>query len=198
MSTSSDNTKQHGVFYYVFFGILSILATVFILGAGCIILGVGIPAFLSAKHRAAENGTAKTDNAAPTNNPESAPALAVISKQSYIDQSIQVYGFVGKYYSSYGGRKAGLEFKIKNNGEKVLTTVEITIYFPDAAGNTIAEEKFYPVFESRITSDSRPLKPGYIWQLDDGQYYPAKNIPDEWFPARTHYKITDIEFEKEE
>ena len=62
-----------------------------------------------------------------------------------------------------------LTFKIQNNGNKTLSKVEVTIYFKDNNGNVIFEEDYTPVSTSSWSSSSKPLKPGYIWQIERGK-----------------------------
>jgi hypothetical protein len=118
-------------------------------------------------------------------------------KASYIANNIDLYDFEARYMDSIlDGRVPGVEFKLKNNGDKVLNQVEVTVYFQDAAGNTIAEEDFYPVLvtDYSFSGDRKPLKPGYVWQQENGRFYSAKSVPSEWAEGRATAKITDIEF----
>lgn len=75
--------------------------------------------------------------------------------------------------------------KIKNNGEKIITKLEITVYFQDEEGKDIAEDSV-GIFET--------LKPNYSWQLDKNTYYPLNNIPDEASEERARIVITKVEF----
>jgi hypothetical protein len=90
-----------------------------------------------------------------------------------------------------------VEFKIKNNGAETLSEVDVTVYFKDGKGNTIAEESYYPVLVGRLFSDSKPLKPNYIWQMERGKFYSAKSVPSEWKEGAAEIRITDLQFEGE-
>jgi hypothetical protein len=79
---------------------------------------------------------------------------------------------------------------LRNTGDQSIDKIEITVYFKDDMGRTIAEEQFYPV---RI---SRPLKPGYVWQMERGKFYSAPSVPSEWLEGYFEALITDIEFSK--
>ena len=111
-------------------------------------------------------------------------------------QSLQLYDLKAKYYtSSSRERVPGVEFKLRNRGKRTLTQVEVTVYFRDAGRNVICEEHYFPVLVSSYSLErSTPLKPGYIWQMEKGTFYPAKKVPDEWREGSVLAKITDIEF----
>lgn len=117
-------------------------------------------------------------------------------KQAYIDK-VKLYDFIAKYFSSYLDDKIpGVTFKIKNDGDKTLTKVEVTVYFKDSSNNIIAEEDYHPVLVSTYSfGDNKPLKPHYIWQMESGKFYKAKSVPSEWQEGNAVAKITDIEFE---
>ncbi len=118
-------------------------------------------------------------------------------KQAYIDK-VKLYDFTAKYFSSYlDGETPGVTFKIKNEGEKTLTKVEVTVYFKDSSNNVIAEEDYHPVLVSDYSfGDNKPLKPNYIWQMESGKFYKAKSVPSEWQEGNAVAKITDLRFEE--
>lgn len=119
---------------------------------------------------------------------------AVVEKINYFPNVI-VYDFVAKYYEQYfGGKDAGVVFKVKNNGNKELKKVQLTVYFKDNTGNIIHEDKFTPVSEYSWDSNSESLKPNHIWQMDSGYYLKADNVPSEWKEGAVEVKITDIDF----
>ncbi len=117
-------------------------------------------------------------------------------KQAYVDK-VKLYEFTAKYFSTYTDKNTpGVTFKIKNEGDKTLTKIEVTVYFKDAFNNTIAEEDFHPVFVSEYSfRDNKPLKPNYIWQMERGKFYTAESVPSEWQEGNAVAKITNIEFE---
>ena len=118
-------------------------------------------------------------------------------KQAYIDK-VKLYDFTAKNFSTYsGGKTPGVTFKIKNDGEKTLTKVKVTVYFKDSSDNIIAEEDYSPVLVSNYSfGDNKPLKSNYIWQMESGKFYTAKSVPSEWQEGNAVAKITDIEFEE--
>lgn len=118
-------------------------------------------------------------------------------KQDYI-KNLEIYDFKAHYYKSFlDERVPGVEFKIKNNGAETLDKVKVTVYFKNAQGNTIAEEDYLPVLVSNWSSDNKPLKPNYIWQMERGKFYAAKSVPSEWKEGAAEIRITDLQFEGE-
>ncbi|MBS61782.1 hypothetical protein [Salinisphaera sp.] len=118
-------------------------------------------------------------------------------KSKYAAEFLDLYDFSAEYRDSMlDGKVPGVLFKIKNNGDRTLSRVEVTVYFSDAQGNVIAEEDYTPVLVSdySFSGDNKPLKPGYIWQMERGKFYSAKNVPSEWQDGSAKAAITNIEF----
>lgn len=115
-------------------------------------------------------------------------------KQEYI-QHVKLYGFEADIYDTYLENKVpGVKFKLKNEGNQTLKSVKVTVYFKDAKGKVIHEENFYPISASSWRTNSGPLKPGYIWQLERGKFYKVESVPTEWKKGSAKAQITDIEF----
>jgi len=121
-------------------------------------------------------------------------------KDLYIANSLRLYDLEAKYMSSvFDGRVPGVLFKIKNEGDRSLDKVKVTVYFKDASGTVIAEEDFLPILVSQFfISDNKPLKPGYIWQMESDRFYSAKSVPSEWKEGSVDAEITDIRFTEED
>ena len=115
-------------------------------------------------------------------------------KQAYI-QHVKLYGVEADIYDTYREKKVpGVKFKLKNEGNQTLKSVKVTVYFKDAKGKVIHEENFYPISSLSWSTNSGPLKPGYIWQLERGKFYKVESIPTEWKNGSADAQITDIEF----
>lgn len=119
------------------------------------------------------------------------------TKNEYI-QNIELYDVKSRYYETYlDGRKPGVEFKLKNKGDRSLDRVQVTVYFKDPSGAVIAEEDYTPVLVTEYSFGSnKPLKPNYIWQMESGKFYKAESVPTEWKEGAVSAKITRIEFSK--
>lgn len=118
-------------------------------------------------------------------------------KQAYIE-NVVLYDLKSRYYETYLEKKVpGVEFKIKNKGDRTLKEVEVTVYFKDTSGIIIAEKSYHPVLVTKysFSGDNKPLKPNYIWQMESGKFYKADSVPSEWKEGAVSAKITNIEFE---
>ncbi len=116
-------------------------------------------------------------------------------KQAYIE-NIDLYDLKAKYYDSFSGKKTpGVEFKLKNRGNKTLKEVKVTVYFKDSTGTIIAEKSYYPITEFSYSGNNK-LTPNYIWQIDNNMFYSANSVPNEWEEGSVSAKITNIEFAK--
>jgi tetratricopeptide (TPR) repeat protein len=119
-------------------------------------------------------------------------------KQTYLEK-IDLYDFEASTIDSYLEKNIpAVKFKLKNNGDRVLSEVEVTVYLKDENDRIIAEEDFYPVLVSNysFSGDNKPLKAGYIWELERGKWYTIKDAPTEWEVGNAEAKITNIEFKK--
>jgi hypothetical protein len=119
-------------------------------------------------------------------------------KQAYLS-SIDLYDFEASTIDTYRDKGIpSVKFKLKNNGNRSLSKVEVTVYLKDESGNVIAEEDFHPVLvsEYRFSGNNKPLKAGYIWEMERGKWYTIKDAPSEWKVGNAEAKITDIRFEK--
>ncbi|MEL6215653.1 MAG: hypothetical protein AAFQ99_08255 [Pseudomonadota bacterium] len=126
---------------------------------------------------------------------EDGGAAEAKAEADYIDASLALYDLSAKYIETYSGTKPGVLFKLRNDGQQTLDRVEVTVYFKDATGAVIAEEDFNPVLVTKYTtSDGKPLRPGYIWQMESGKFYTAKNVPSEWQEGSIEAAITNVRF----
>lgn len=182
--------KKHGVFYYVFWtvGSLALIWVLFIVGSLLItVISIG---FVTAQN-AKQHHIAAVTNSLPAE-------LDIERQKSDYKTNVVIYDFTANYHESRSdGRLPGVEFKLKNNGSKTLKEVEVTVYFRDYLGKNISEEKYHPVLVNSFTSGNK-LKPGYIWQMEPGHFYAAKNVPNEWKEGNAEIQVTDLEFENTE
>lgn len=150
-------------------------------------------------NRSVANATgAMAENAAREVAAEAEANAAEQEKQKYISENMEVYDLEARYMDSWlDGRIPGVTFKVRNNGDRTLDSVEVTIEFLDAEGNPIAEEVYHPVIAGGYSSDP-PLRPGYIWQNERGRFYSAKAVPSEWQSGRARAFVTDIDFAESE
>jgi len=117
-------------------------------------------------------------------------------KQAYI-KNVSLYDLEAKFYTTFSKTKVpGVKFKIKNNGDRLLREVEVTVYFKNASGTVIAEERYRPVLAMKksYSGDQVILKKNYIWQMEEGNFYKADAVPTEWKEGAVEAKVTNIKF----
>ncbi|NVK23752.1 MAG: hypothetical protein HWE10_02385 [Gammaproteobacteria bacterium] len=117
-------------------------------------------------------------------------------KMAYIDQ-IEVTEFTAKRIDTYSKKGVpAVRIGLKNNGDKSLDEVKVVVYFHDADGKTIFEEDYSPVLVSKYSfgRDNKPLKPGYVQEMEKDRYYTLKSTLNDWAEGQATIKVVDIEF----
>lgn len=186
--------KDHGVFYYVFWGVISLAVTLFLLFVvvplALLAFGIALPAFNNARHEAQLRASGSNAPLALAKKGERD------EKQDYMRTQVKVYDFMAQYRDGVvSDRVPAINFKIRNAGTRILDMVEVTVYFGDSDETIIAEEKYYPVLVNKFgLGENKPLKANYIWQLESGHFYAAKSVPSEWKEGAARAKVTDIRF----
>ncbi|HNU50207.1 MAG TPA: hypothetical protein PKJ98_04730 [Verrucomicrobiota bacterium] len=140
----------------------------------------------------------------PAETPPSPVALPTKSsddqevKAAYIREHVVLYEVKVEYMTpAFDDRVPGVTFKLRNTGSRDLDLVKVTVFFKDATGAVIHEDDFYPVQVTTISlGDNKPLKAGYIWQMESGRFYAAKSVPSEWQEGSAEVRVTDIRFSK--
>ena len=120
------------------------------------------------------------------------------AKAAYIQEHLVLYDVQARYMdSALDGKVPGVFFKLRNTGDRGLDMVKVTVLFKDASGAVIHDEDYHPVLVSDFSlGDNKPLKAGYVWQMENGKFYEAKSVPSEWKEGSVEAKITDIQFSK--
>lgn len=126
--------------------------------------------------------------------------LAALREREAYRDKVEILELQAGYYDTYlDGRIPGVEFKLKNNGDKMLSQVEVTVFFKGEAGNIMHEEQYNPVLVSEYSfGDNKPLKPGYIWRLERGKFLTAKEAPEEWQAGNVEAVVSKVEFAEED
>lgn len=117
-------------------------------------------------------------------------------KMSYMD-NIEITEFVAKRIDTYSKKGVpAVRISLKNNGDRSLDQIEVVVYFQDEDGNTIYEEDYHPVLVSEysFSGNSKPLKPGYVQEMEADKYYTLDSQLSEWQEGKAIAKIVDIEF----
>jgi hypothetical protein len=140
---------------------------------------------------------------APTLSAESIAKEAAVSaaKKDAAEyaKNLKVYDFEAKYIKTFSGdRPAGVAFKIKNTGERAVKKLCVKVFYQDDAGKNVAEERFCPVLVisgSFVSENNTPLKPNYIWQQKQNNYFVNEKIPAEWKEGAATLQFDEIELE---
>lgn len=123
--------------------------------------------------------------------------LALNEKTEYIKKYVKLEDVkVGEGYGEfdipgYDKKKPTVEGRIRNTGDRILETVEITVYFLDSSGTRIGEKKYYPISVYSILGDKTPLKPNYVREWG----YIVEDAPTGW-AKKVEVVISDITFEE--
>lgn len=135
----------------------------------------------------------------------SSAASASGDAEHYIAKDLKLYALAARYEESeLDGRVPAITFKIRNDGDRTLDTVKVRVIFKDAAGRAIDEEEYSPVLYIRdnsgaiATGDNKPLRPGYIWQMERGKFFNAKSVPSEWKEGSAEARIISVVFAPDE
>jgi hypothetical protein len=86
----------------------------------------------------------------------------------------------------------GVFGEIKNEGDRTLKEVELTIYCLNPAGKRVFEKPFRPVLVSEFSfgDSNQPLKPGYSRQFG----VKVNDAPSDW-SKKVDVKVTSLQFE---
>lgn len=118
-----------------------------------------------------------------------------VEKMGYID-NVEVTEFKAERIDTFLKKNVpAVRLSLKNNGDRSLDKVEVVVYFKDASGQVIFEEKFKPVWVSEYNfRDSKPLKAGYVHEMEQGKYHIVESALSEWEEGSATVKIVDIGF----
>lgn len=117
-------------------------------------------------------------------------------KMEYIDK-VKITEFLAKRIDTYSIKGApAVRISLKNSGDRSLDKVKVIVYFQDKDGNTIFEEDYHPVLVSEYSfgGDNKPLKPGYVKEMEKDKYYTLESALSDWKEGKAIAKIVDIEF----
>lgn len=120
---------------------------------------------------------------------------AFTEKMEYME-NVEITEFEAKRIDTYRDKGVpAIRVSLKNNGRRSLDKVKVTVYFQDKNGNTIYEEDFHPVLVSGYSiHNNKPLKAGYVSEMEEGKYFTLKSKLSEWDESKTIIKIVDITF----
>jgi len=110
---------------------------------------------------------------------------------------VEVYDLEAGYYDSpFTKQVPGVRFKIRNNSDRLLSLVEVTILFKDGLGSIVHSESFRPI-AAEYVAYNKPLntiKPGAVWQLEPGKYFEVHQPRPEWNTGSIEAKVDRVNF----
>lgn len=119
-------------------------------------------------------------------------------KMNYIDK-VTITEFSAKRIDTYSKKSVpAVRISLKNNGDRSLDKVKVIVYFQGKNGNTIFEEDYHPVLVSKYSfgNDNKPLKSGYVKEMEKGKYYTLDSALTDWVEGKSVAKVVDVEFSK--
>lgn len=120
-------------------------------------------------------------------------------EKAKIIQNIQITDWTVTTINTYSEDDVpAIRFGLKNNSDKTLDQVEVTVFFYDKQNNIIFEEDYYPVLVSEYSfgSNNKPLKPNYIWRQEPNKYYTISELKGSEWSGKASAKITDIRIQE--
>ena len=117
-------------------------------------------------------------------------------KASYFSK-IKITEFTAKRIDTWSKKNIpAVRFSLKNIGERSLDKVKVLVFFYDKNGKVIYEKNYHPVLVGGFLSDDKPLKPGYIDEMEVNNYHTLNSTLSEWQEGKATIKVVDIEFSK--
>lgn len=126
-------------------------------------------------------------------------AMKVFTEKMNYMGKVEITEFLAKRIDTYLKKDVpAVRISLKNKGDRSIDKIKITVYFQDKDGNTIFEEDFHPVLVSRysFSGDNKPLKPGYVKEMEKDKYYTLDSALSDWKVGKAIAKVVDIEFTK--
>lgn len=119
-------------------------------------------------------------------------------KMNYMDK-VEITEFVAKRIDTYSKKNVpAVRVSLKNKGDRSLDEVKVVVYFKDRNDDVIFEEDYYPVLVTKYSfrGDNKPLKPGYVKEMENGVYYTLDSALSDWQEGKATAKVVDLEFTK--
>ncbi len=114
--------------------------------------------------------------------------------QAYLSK-VKLSDFKAQRIDTYGKSDVpAVTWKMKNVGDQVLRKVKVVVYFRDSGDQVIYEEEYFPVLVTDYSFDSKPLKPGYVWEMGSGKYYTLDSNLSDWEEGNASIVVTDLAF----
>ncbi len=139
-----------------------------------------------------------SENVAALEGAESArrELIAWEEKQAYM-KKITIFALKARRYDTFGGELPGVRFKLKNEGDRALKRVAVTVSFEDESAAVLARKNCNAVFVHATSTGpyGKPLEPGQEWGHPSDRFCSAKSVPANWLEGEASARVSDLEFE---
>ncbi len=93
--------------------------------------------------------------------------------------------------NDFGGVwEASVSFGLKNNGDRPVAGLTVTIYLVDTNGAVCRRENIVPF----TNQTNAPLLPGQTWDCDLNNPFILADVPDSWQGGYDYSQVTDMQF----
>jgi len=100
-------------------------------------------------------------------------------------KNIEILDFSATKIDTYSQKDIpAIRFGLKNNGDKTVDQIEVTVFFLDDDDHAIYE---------KVITKYEVLKPNYIWRQEPDRYYTIENLGPEW-SGKANAVITGVRF----
>lgn len=120
-------------------------------------------------------------------------------KENYKQNFIKIYDEKAeRIIEGSDGSLVGVNFKIRNLGDKDIAELKLNIYYLDSEGRAIYESFYEPLLDDMQSTESlnKILKSGYIWESKKNYVVNENFVPSEWIDGNIKIDIEDIIFEE--
>jgi hypothetical protein len=125
------------------------------------------------------------------------PPQTDTEKQQYIDQHVEIFDVVSKYFNGYGEDpgEPGLQYAVKNRGPQTIGMLYLTFYFIDKEGLRFGEHSLDALHVG--WGERELLKPNYTKRTEKNKFIPLGNLGEEW-SGELEYEVTKIVFAEQQ
>lgn len=117
-------------------------------------------------------------------------------KLAYIPK-VAIVDLKARRYDTYGGEVPGVRFNVRNEGDRPLKWVGVTVSYEDDAGAPLYQKGYHAVFVHTTPSGhsyGTPLEPGAEWQQPSDRFFNGKEVPSSWQEGFVSARVTNLEF----
>jgi chromosome segregation ATPase len=121
-----------------------------------------------------------------------------VSAENYKQNFIKIYDEKSERIETNEQSPVGVNFKIRNLGDKDIISLSVKVYYLDNEGRAIYESSYNALGDEMQSTEAlgNVLKAGYIWESKKNYVVIEKFVPSEWQNGNIKIEIDGIKFEK--